>query len=104
MPNALPRSEMCSSPCWPAYGVEMPYLLFVTIMRMGSSCPLRELHTRHVAKSPSAVPASPPCTMVMPLPAPRLAWLACACAVPIAIEYCTSMGELTGATFHLRTE
>ena len=24
--------------------------------------------------------------------------------MPIAIEYCTSIGELTGTTFHLRTE
>ena len=79
----------------------MPYRLFVTIMRSGSSLPLRELQTRQVAKSPSAVPASPPCTIVMPFaPCPRAA----RSAVPIAIEYWTSIGELTGTTFHLRTE
>ena len=89
-----------SSPCWPSYGVEMPHRLFVTIISSGSSLPLRELHTSAVAKSPSAVPASPPCTIVMPFaPVP----LRCARAVPIAIENCTSIGDVTGTTFHLRT-
>ena len=59
-----------------------------------------ELQTRHVAKSPSAVPASPPWTMVIPCPPARLL----ARAVPGAMEYCTSMGELTGTTFQRRTE
>ena len=78
----------------------MPYWLFVTRMRIGSSCPLRELHTRQVAKSPSAVPASPPVTMVMPFePVAR-----CAIAVPGAIEYWTSIGDDTGATFHFLAE
>jgi hypothetical protein len=101
MPNARPRSEIWSYPCWPANGVEMPYRLLVTIMSSGSSWPLRELHTSAVAKSPSAVPASPPWTIVMPFaPVPAR----CARAVPIAIENCTSIGELTGATFHSRFE
>ncbi len=54
---------------------------------------------RQVAKSPSAEPASPPWTMVMPVqPALR-----CAIAVPIATEYCTSMGLEIGHMFHSRT-
>ncbi len=76
----------------------MPQRLFVTIISIGSSAPLRELHTSAVAKSPSAVPASPPCTIVTPFAC------FCAFAVPIAIENCTSIGELTGTTFHARTE
>ena len=49
---------------------------------------------------PSAVPASPPCTIVIPRPPARLF----ASAVPGAIENCTSMGEETGATFQRWTE
>ncbi len=100
MPNARARSVTCFSPCCSEAGVEMPHWLLVTSMRQGSSAPGREHHTRHVAKSPSAVPASPPCTMVMPLPPARLL----AMAVPGAMENWTSMGELTGTTFHLRME
>ena len=61
----------------------------------------REAHTSALAKSPSAVPASPPCTIVMPL-APVS--LRCARAVPSAIGNWIAIGEVTGATFHLRTE
>lgn len=68
MPKARPRSLMRLSPCCVAAGVEIPYWLFVTIMRHGTSLPGREHQMRHVAKSPSAVPASPPCTIVIPRP------------------------------------
>src|SRR5216684_3748360 len=96
MPKALPRSEMRFSPCWPCQLVEMPHLLLVTQMRTGSGLAGRDDQIRQLAKSPSAVPASPPVTTVMPRPPARF----CAIAVPIAIEYCGSMGEVTGATFH----
>ena len=76
----------------------MPHWLLVTMIRIGSSLPGRELHTRQVAKSPSAVPASPPVTMVMPSPP----WRFCASAVPGAIAYCTSIGLVTGTMFHFR--
>src|SRR5919201_508938 len=56
MPNALPRSMICRSPCWLHAGVEMPQPLFMTTIRTGSSFPGRVDHTRHEAKSPSAVP------------------------------------------------
>ena len=39
MPNALPRSMMCRSPCWLHAGVEMPQPLFVTMISTGSSLP-----------------------------------------------------------------
>ena len=99
MPNALPRSAIWSYPCWPANGVEMPHRLLVTIISIGSSQPRRDDQISAVAKSPSAVPASPPCTIVMPLPPSR-----CARAVPIAIENWISIGDVTGTRFHLRTE
>jgi hypothetical protein len=95
IPNALPRSAMRCSPCCVAAGVEMPQPLLVTIMSRGSSMPGRVLQMRHVAKSPSAEPASPPCTIVMPLLLARF----CASAVPGAIENCTSMGDEIGTTF-----
>ena len=79
----------------------MPHWLLVTMISSGSALPGRELQTRQVAKSPSAVPASPPCTIVMPVAPARLLR---ARAVPGAIEYWTSIGELTGTTFHLRIE
>src|SRR5437773_5346986 len=100
MPKPLPRSEMRFSPCWPAYPVEMPHLLLVTTINIGSGLAGRDAHTRQVAKSPSAVPASPPVTMVIPRPPARF-W---AMAVPGAIEYCTSIGDDTGTTFHSRFE
>lgn len=89
---------MFCSPCWVLAGVEMPQPLLVTTMSTGSSIPGRVDQTRQVAKSPSAVPASPPWTMVMPLLLARF-W---ASAVPGAIEYWTSMGDEMGTTFHLR--
>ena len=89
IPKALPRSAMCVSPCWVPAGVEMPHWLLVTMISTGSSLPGRVLQTRQVAKSPSAVPASPPVTMVMPSPP----WRFCASAVPGAIAYCTSIGR-----------
>src|SRR5713226_4492323 len=100
MPKALPRSETRFSPCCPCQLVEMPHLLLVTTMRIGSGLAGRDDHTRQVEKSPSAVPASPPVTMVIPRPPARF-W---AMAVPGAIEYCTSMGLETGTTFHSRME
>ena len=100
MLKARARSAMRVSPCWPSDVVEMPHLLLVTMMRMGSGLAGRLLHTRHEAKSPSAVPASPPVTMVMPSPP----WRFWAMAVPGAMEYCTSMGEDTGVMFHSRLE
>src|SRR5436305_15248371 len=76
----------------------MPHLLLVTIIKRGNGLAGRDDQMRQVEKSPSAVPASPPVTMVIPRPPARF----CASAVPGAIEYCTSMGELTGTTFHSR--
>src|SRR5260370_17312088 len=76
--------------------VEIPHWLLATMIKIGNSFPGRELHTRQLAKSPSAVPASPPVTIVMPSPP----WRFWAIAVPGAIENCTSIGELTGPTFH----
>src|SRR2546430_16528618 len=78
----------------------MPHLLLVTIISTGSWLAGRDDHTRQVEKSPSAVPASPPVTMVIPRPPARLL----AIAVPGAIEHCTSMGLETGTTFHYRIE
>src|ERR1700682_2230381 len=100
MPKALPRSLMRFSPCWPCQLVEMPHLLLVTQMSTGSGLAGRDDQMRQVEKSPSAVPASPPGTMVMARPPARF----CALAVPGAIEYCTSMGLDTGAMFHSRFE
>jgi hypothetical protein len=73
----------------------MPQALFMTVMSTGSSCPGRLLQMRQVAKSPSAVPASPPTTMVTPSPPCRF----CTRAVPGAMAYWISMTELTGTTF-----
>ena len=70
----------------------------MTQIKIGSSLPGRVDHTRQLAKSPSAVPASPPVTIVIPSPPKRF----CAIAVPGAIAYWTSIGELTGVTFHSR--
>src|SRR2546423_6008833 len=100
IPNALPRSEMRFSPCCPDHGVEMPHLLLVTTISIGSAFAGREDQIRQLAKSPSAVPASPPVTRVIPRPPTRF----CAIAVPGAIEYCTSIGLDTGTTFHSRIE
>ena len=100
MPKALPRSLIRFSPCWPWYCVEIPHLLLVTTISTGSGLAGRDDQIRQVEKSPSAVPASPPVTMVMPRPPARLL----AMAVPGAIEYCTSMGLETGTTFHSRIE
>ena len=100
IPNALPRSLIRFSPCCPWKCVEIPHLLLVTIISTGSGLAGRDDHTRQVEKSPSAVPASPPVTMVIPRPPARLL----AIAVPGAIEYCTSMGLETGTTFHCRIE
>ncbi len=99
-PEGLPRSAMLFGPRCVEAAVEIPHWLWVTMMRMGNSCPGRLLHTRQLAKSPSAVPASPPVTMVMPSPPKRF----CAIAVPGAMTYWTSMGELTGATFQALAE
>src|SRR5260370_15990856 len=79
--------------------VEIPDWLLVTMIRIGNSFAGRELQTRQLAKSPSAVPASPPVTIVIPSPP----WRFWAIAVPGAIEYCTSIGELTGTTFQRLT-
>src|SRR3954449_12535465 len=98
IPKPLPRSLIRFSPCCPANEVEMPHLLLVTMISAGSGLAGREHQTRQVEKSPSAVPASPPVTMVIPRPPARLF----AIAVPGAIEYCTSMGLEMGTTFHLR--
>jgi hypothetical protein len=68
----------------------------VTIIKTGSGFAGRDDQIKQVEKSPSAVPASPPVTIVIPRPPARF-W---ASAVPGAIEYCTSIGELTGTTFH----
>ena len=46
----------------------MPQPLFMTIISTGNSLPGRVLQTMQEAKSPSAVPASPPATMVIPSP------------------------------------
>src|SRR5437868_6854523 len=100
IPNALPRSEIRFSPCCPVHAVEIPHLLLVTMMRTGSGFAGRDDQTRQVAKSPSAVPASPPVTMVIPRPPARF----CAIPVPMHMEYCGSMTELTGTTFHSRFE
>src|SRR6266404_4982053 len=100
IPNPLPRSLIRFSPCCPWYGVEMPHLLLVTTISTGSGLAGREDQIRQVEKSPSAVPASPPVTMVIPRPPARLL----AMAVPGATEYCTSMGLETGTTFHSRFE
>ena len=98
MPNALPRSMICASPCWASAAVEMPQPVLVTTISTGSSLPGRLLQTRQEAKSPSAVPASPPVTMVMASPPARF----CIRAVPGAITYWTSMTEVTGTTFQSR--
>src|SRR5438046_9466834 len=66
------------------------------MINTGSGLAGRDDQIRQVEKSPSAVPASPPVTMVMPRPPARLF----AMAGPGAIEYCTSMGLETGTTFH----
>ena len=91
--RAMSRIAHCVS-----RGVEIPYSLLVTMIRMGSSLPGRDDQMRHVAKSPSAAPASPPVTMVMPSPPWRL-WTQ---AVPGACAYCVSMVLVTGQTFHAR--
>jgi hypothetical protein len=91
---------MCFSPCWVLASVEMPQPLLVTSIRIGSSALGRLDQTRQVAKSPSAVPASPPWTMVMPWLLARF-W---AIAVPGAMENWTSMGEVMGTTFQARMD
>ncbi len=77
----------------------MPQSLLATMMRIGSSCLGRDDHTRQVAKSPSADPASPPWTMVIPVQP----FFRCAIAVPIAMEYWTSIGLEIGHMFQSRT-
>ena len=100
MPKALPRSMMWRSPWTSLADVEMPQLLFWMTISTGNSWPGRVDQTRQEAKSPSAVPASPPVTMVIPRPPARL----CAIPVPMQIEYCGSITELTGTTFQARFE
>ena len=73
--------------------------MFVTIDQDRQLAAGRVLQIRQEAKSPSAVPASPPVTIVMPSP-PGTRF--CISAVPGAIAYCTSMTEVTGMTFHSR--
>ena len=98
--NALPRSEMRFSPCCPDHGVEMPHLLLVTTISIGSGFAGREDQIRQLAKSPSAVPASPPVTTVIPRPPARF----CAIAVPMPIAYWASIVEVIGTTFHSKIE
>src|SRR5438067_11109542 len=98
MPKPLPRSATRFSPCWPCQLVEMPHLLLVTTISTGSGLAGRDDQTRQVAKSPSALPASPPVTMVLSRTAAGL----CAIAVPHAIGYCASTGVENGTTFHSR--
>ena len=66
IPKAFPLSEICFSPCWPSYAVEIPQRLFCTVINIGSSWPGREAQIKQLAKSPSAVPASPPVTIEIP--------------------------------------
>jgi hypothetical protein len=96
MPYGRARSATGRS-AWTVFmSVEMPQRLLVTIMSTGSSRPGWVDQFRHVSKSPSAVPASPPITTVMPSPPCRF----CIRAVPGAIENCTSITLVTGSTFH----
>src|SRR5438128_5688106 len=96
MPNGAARSMTAAQPCCMQYSVEMPQPLFMTIIRMGSLLLGRVDQTRHEEKSPSAVPASPPTTMVMPSPPSRF----CTMAVPGALTHWMPIHELTGTTFH----
>ena len=77
-------------------GVEIPYPLFVTTIRTGSSLPGRVDQIMQLAKSPAAVPASPPITTETPSPPCRF----CMMAVPGAMTYWTSITLVTGITFH----
>ena len=63
---------------------------------MGSGSAGRLAQTRQEWKSPSAVPASPPLTMVI---ASVLAQ-ACAMPVPIEVVYCVSIVGETGTTLN----
>src|SRR6267378_3039694 len=96
IPKGLPPGPIRFFPFFPWLWGEMPPLLVVATIRMGSGLAGRDDQIRQVEKSPSAVPASPPVTTVMPRPPARLF----AMAVPGAIEYCTSIGLDTGTTFH----
>src|SRR5438128_1933706 len=49
MPNARARSAMFFSPCCVSDDVEMPHLLWVTMIRIGTSLPGREDQMRHAA-------------------------------------------------------
>jgi hypothetical protein len=73
-------------------------VIVVTMIRTGSSWPGRVDQIMQDAKSPSAVPASPPVTMVMPSPPTRF-WT---CAVPGAMTYWISITELIGTMFQSR--
>src|SRR5262245_30914492 len=95
MLNARPRSRILATPGWLEWEVEMPHPLLVTMISTGNALPGGVLQTRQEAKSPSAVPASPPVTMVTPSPPTRF----CTWAVPGAMTYCTSITDVTGMTF-----
>src|SRR2546430_16438503 len=95
IPKPLPRSEMRFSPCCPDHGVEMPHLLLATMMSIGSGFAGREDQMRQLPKSPSAVPASPPVTTVIPRPPARFCWM----AGPMAVEYGGSWGGGARGTF-----
>src|SRR5436305_13906301 len=96
IPKPLPRSAIRFSPCWPCQCVEIPHLLLVTTISSGSGLAGRDGQIRQVGKSPSAVPASPPVTMVIPRRPARC----CAIAVPGALEYCTAIGLESGLPLH----
>src|SRR5262245_54858227 len=83
MPKGAARSMTDAQPCCVQYSVEMPQPLFMTIMSTGSLLLGRVDQMRHEEKSPSAVPASPPTTIVMLSPPSRF----CTIAVPGALTH-----------------
>ena len=77
----------------------MPHWLLVTMISTGSSLPGRERPDQaggEVALGRAGVAAGDDGD------ARRRRGASGRCAVPGAIAYCTSIGELTGTTFHLR--